>query len=77
MKEMKTILKEWQMYKDKVKGGLADDKPDSDFDEKALKAGIAIESEHTDDPAIAREIAKDHLTEDPEYYVKLAKIEKS
>jgi hypothetical protein len=27
--------------------------------------------EHTDDEEIAREIAMDHLTEDPKYYTKL------
>ena len=31
--------------------------------------------EHTTDPRIAREIATDHLTEDPQYYTMLAKIE--
>jgi GNAT superfamily N-acetyltransferase len=30
-----------------------------------VAAGIAVEMEHTDDPKIAREIAYDHLTEDP------------
>ena len=59
-----------------VTGGLADGKPDSDFDQDQLAAGIKVEMEHTDDPEIAKEIAKDHLTEDPEYYVKLATIEK-
>jgi hypothetical protein len=32
--------------------------------------------EHTNDRAVAREIAVDHLTEDPKYYDKLEKIEK-
>ena len=32
--------------------------------------------EHTDDPDLAREIAMDHLTEDPDYYTKLEKVEK-
>ncbi len=40
-----------------------------------LKAGIKIESEHTSDPKIAREIASDHLSERPDYYVKLKKVE--
>lgn len=39
-----------------------------------LTAGIAVEMEHTPDPRIAREIACDHLTEDPSYYTKLATI---
>jgi len=58
-----------------IKGGLGDGKPDSDFDPIQLKKGIKVESEHTKDPNIAKEIAKDHLTEDPEYYIKLNKME--
>lgn len=62
---------------DKLSGGKGDDRPDSDFDAKWLAAGIKVEREHTEDPAVAKEIAKDHLTEDPLYYKKLRKIEKS
>jgi len=36
--------------------------------------GIKVELEHTDDIYIAREIAMDHLAEDPDYYNKLKKI---
>lgn len=38
-----------------------------------IKKGIAVELEHTDDEAEAREIALDHLSEDSEYYSKLEK----
>lgn len=41
-----------------------------------LKAGISVEKEHTTKDDIAEEIALDHLNEDPEYYIKLKKIEK-
>jgi hypothetical protein len=41
--------------------------------EKELKAGISVEMEHTEDPETAKRIALDHLSEDPEYYEKLAK----
>lgn len=34
------------------------------------------ESEHTNDPKVAREIALDHLGEMLDYYEKLAKVEK-
>lgn len=44
--------------------------------ESELKRGIKVEMEHTNDPSIAREIAKDHLMEDPDYYDKLEKMEK-
>lgn len=40
-----------------------------------LMKGIKIESEHTSDPKIAKEIALDHLGEDLYYYKKLEKIE--
>jgi uncharacterized membrane-anchored protein YjiN (DUF445 family) len=60
---------------DLIPGGLSDGSPPEDFDQEQLKAGIKVEMEHTDDPKIAREIAMDHLTEDPQYYVKLDKME--
>lgn len=63
-------------YKDKLHGGLADDMTPKDFDEEALEKGIEFELEHTSDRALAKEIAMDHLTEDPRYYEKLARIEK-
>lgn len=63
-------------HKDKIPGGLSDKKKPSDFDKKKLKVGIKIEMEHTNDRAIATEIAMDHLTEDLNYYDKLKTIEK-
>jgi hypothetical protein len=36
-----------------------------------LVKGIRHEKEHTTDPKVAREIALDHLKEDPKYYTKL------
>jgi len=62
---------------DIIPGGLADKKEKSDFDPKKIKQGVEVELEHTDDPAIASEIAMDHLMEDQEYYHKLKTIEKS
>jgi len=41
-----------------------------------LEMGLKVEMEHTDDTTKAREIALDHLMEDPEYYTKLATIHK-
>lgn len=63
--------------KEKLKGGKGDGRPDSDFDSHWLSVGIKVEREHTDDPEKAKEIAKDHLTEDKLYYKKLRRIEKS
>jgi len=43
--------------------------------EKQLEKGIKIEHEHTSKLAVARHIAMAHLSEDPDYYKKLKKIE--
>lgn len=42
---------------------------------KQLQKGLEVEKEHTKDDAKAKEIAMDHLSEDPDYYTKLTKIE--
>jgi hypothetical protein len=42
---------------------------------KQLKMGMTTEKEHTEDIKKAREIAMDHLYEDPSYYSKLKKME--
>jgi hypothetical protein len=61
--------------KDKLPGGLGDQKTDQDFDKRQLDKGVKVEMEHTTDPELAREIVRDHLTEDPKYYDKLETIE--
>jgi len=71
---------------DKITGGLSDDKTVSNIAKKhnvkishivkQLKLGVKVEMEHTDSPIIAKEIARDHLWEDPNYYTKLKKMEK-
>jgi glucan phosphoethanolaminetransferase (alkaline phosphatase superfamily) len=43
---------------------------------KQLEAGINVEMEHTTNKKVAEEIARDHLNEDPKYYLKLKKVEK-
>lgn len=42
---------------------------------KQLQIGIKIEMEHTDDPRVAVEIARDHLYELSDYYTRLEKME--
>lgn len=64
-----------KLLEDMLPGGEGDNKPDSDFDAEQLKIGIEHEMEHTNDPLKAKEIAKDHLVEDPDYYKKLKKID--
>lgn len=71
---------------DKIKGGKADkmsikdiaDKFDVSVDniEKEIEMGVKVELEHTDSKKIAKEIAMDHLTEIPDYYTRLKKMEK-
>lgn len=57
----------------KLPGGVGDNTPTNAVDPVQLSLGVQIEMEHTNDPEIAKEIAMDHLTEDPEYYSKLVK----
>jgi hypothetical protein len=47
------------------------------FDHAQMAAGIIVEMEHTQDEEVAEQIVLDHLMEDPDYYKKLATIEKS
>lgn len=44
--------------------------------EKQMNRGAKVEMEHTTDENIARTIAKDHLFENPDYYIMLSKMEK-
>lgn len=67
----------YKQAKEYIPGGKAEGKPDSDYPKDQLEKGRIVEMEHTKDPLIANEIAKDHLEEhkdDPpevkEYYDK-------
>lgn len=60
----------------RLHGGAADNVADTHFDTKTLERGADHEREHTDDGQIAKEIAKDHLSEDPAYYDKQEALEK-
>jgi hypothetical protein len=76
-------LKDLTTEAEKIPGGLSSGKSVKDIASKhgvpvgdieaQLEKGRKVEMEHTDDPAVATEIAKDHLTEDPAYYDKLEK----
>jgi 8-oxo-dGTP pyrophosphatase MutT (NUDIX family) len=61
---------------DLLHGGAADNMSDSKFPKEELAEGAEHEREHTDNDQIAKEIAKDHLQEDPAYYKKVEAIEK-
>lgn len=69
------MVKKVISYRDRLPGGLADKMMPEDFDLIQLNKGMQVELEHTNDPALAREIAMDHLTEDPKYYDKLEVME--
>ena len=49
---------------------------EEDADKKELEMGIKVEMEHTTDPIISKRISLDHLSEIPDYYTRLLKMEK-
>lgn len=61
---------------DKLVGGRADGVSAKEFPAKEVIKGSIHETEHSSDPQIALETAKDHLAEDTKYYNKLEKMEK-
>ena len=67
-------LKEERGPKDLLQLIASDPRADEAFDLEALEKGTAVEMEHTNDKEIAKKITKDHLTEDQDYYIKLAKL---
>lgn len=52
---------------DIIPGGRADGEPDNKYDKKQLEKGKKVELEHTDNPQLAKEIAKDHLEESRDF----------
>ena len=80
-----TLSVEIAVQVDKIPGGLAKGLSLSDIATKhnvsieditdEFKKGYKVEREHTTDSDVAKEIALDHLFEDPKYYTNLASIE--
>lgn len=77
-----------KLNEDKMPGGLADNMSCKDVAKsikkpvkavkKAVHMGAKVEREHTKDPDIAKEIARDHVKElGPKYYPALDKMEKN
>ena len=63
---------------DLLSGGEADRLQPRDFNKGSLRSGTTHGMEHTRSRALAKEIAMDHLAEDPKYYKKLNKyVEKA
>lgn len=79
---LQTAMKEVEL----LQGGRADNMSLQQIAEKhgvplaqivrQLQMGMRVEMEHTSDKRIAREIAKDHLAEFPDYYTRLQAMEK-
>ena len=65
-----------QTRKDLVPGGRGDKLSEKDVDPEQLRMGIEVEKEHTKNAVLAKEIALDHLAENPKYYTALKKMEK-
>ncbi len=62
------ISKYKSYYEDLIPGGAGDNTTAQQVDQNELQMGIKVEMEHTNDINRAREIALDHLTENPRYY---------
>lgn len=60
--------------RDQIPGGIGDKYEVWDVNPEELELGIRVEMEHTNDREIAKEIALDHLAEDPKYYSKLGEF---
>jgi hypothetical protein len=86
---MKLQIETWRSYlnekkseysnqhKDIIPGGRGRGKEPKAFNQKELRMGIKVEMEHTEDRDMAEEIAMDHLTEFPDYYTRLKKMEEA
>jgi hypothetical protein len=70
-----TMLKASEILAELRSKGKSKNRPDSDFDHEQLKMGTAVEMEHGLGKDAAKEIAKDHLVEMPDYYTRLKKME--
>ena len=63
-----------KMAIDTLHGGKADNTK-RHFDPAQVALGKKVEREHTNDPEKIKEIVQDHLTEIPDYYTRLKKME--
>lgn len=62
------FYKSFGLREDSLPGGKGDETKETQVDPEQLQMGIKVEMEHTHDPDLAKEIAMDHLSEDPHYY---------
>lgn len=74
----KKAKKKTEKKADALPGGAADNMSDSEFNPQELRKGLKEEKEHTNEPAVAKEIAKDHLVEEgPTYYTDMGDKDKA
>ncbi len=77
MKGKQSILKQLRGYtsklitQDLLPGGVGDHTDPETLDPRQLEVGILVQRQHTNNLAIAKQIAVDHLTQHPKYYTKL------
>lgn len=67
---MKLVFYKSELADKLKKEGHSKNDPDSKFNKNELRIGTIIEAEHTKDRGVAKEVAKDHLVEDKNYYKK-------
>ena len=67
---MKVII-ENKKWKEHLHGGKSDGTVPSDYDQKNLKIGSKVETEHTSNLDTEKEISMDHFQENPTYYDEL------
>lgn len=67
---------ELQKISELIPGGKSSGIPPSNFNPKSVAKGQKVEMEHTPNPRLAREIARDHISEFPSYYTALDDMEK-
>ena len=58
------LNEEKELFKGQVKSGISAE----DVDPKEFLVGLAVEKEHSTDLAVQKEIALQHLGENPKYY---------
>lgn len=71
MNRINIIINNFYKLADRISGGLADNKKPENFNQVELQRGILAEMVHTSDREIAKELAMDNLSQDPDYYKKL------
>ncbi len=76
-KEEKTALQDLVGLVKKFAEARSDARPFPGITREEVEKGTGVETEHTDDVEIARQIAVKHLSEVPDYYDKLEQVEGS